>query len=119
VLIGVDGELDLTTLPALAAELERSLSRPAGHLIVCLTRTVFCGIRGATLLVDTAGRAAQLGIGYSISGAPAQVRRLWSAMWAPAHQPAQFATTERALVDALARLAARDQPVGAVHHRRS
>jgi anti-anti-sigma regulatory factor len=101
VLLGIDGELDTVSMPAVAAALERTLSSPASHIVVSLSGLVFCGARGAALFVDAGTKAAWLGIGYSISGAPAQLRGLWSTLFPAVHLPAQFPTAGRALVDAL------------------
>jgi anti-anti-sigma factor len=99
VMLAVDGELDLASLPAVAAALERALDRPTGHLVVSLTGLAFCSVRGAALLVDAGTTAAQHGIGFSVSGAPAQLRRMWAMLFPAERRPVQFATAERALVD--------------------
>ena len=98
-LLEVDGELDMASLPAVVAMLHDSLSSPASHIVVSLSGMAFCSVRGAALLFDAGTAAAWCGIGYSISGAPAQLRSRWAVLFPSTRQPVQFRTTERAVAD--------------------
>jgi anti-anti-sigma factor len=100
-MVEVCGEVDAATIPEVAAALDRALDRPAIHVVVCMSGVMFCAARGLAMVVDAGREAADRGIGFSVSGASGQMRRLWSLLWAPDQRPAQFADVGGAVLDAL------------------
>ena len=75
------GEVDLVTLPLLEAALDAHLDQQPDHLLVDLARVTYCCARGIALLVSTADHAADQGVGYAVSGAPAWLDRIWQLLF--------------------------------------
>jgi len=81
IVLRVSGEVDLCTLPTLQTALDHTLDRHPAHLVVDLAQLTFCFARGLDLLIQTRHTAAENATGYSVSGAPPQIDRLWNLLW--------------------------------------
>ena len=78
VVIGVTGELDLASSPALEQELERGLATQAEVVIVDLRRLEFMDSTGLSVLVRGHQRATENGQRFGVVKGPQQVQRLLS-----------------------------------------
>jgi anti-sigma B factor antagonist len=78
VLIGVSGELDLASSPALEAELERATSSDLELLVIDLRKLEFMDSTGLSVLVRAHQKATQNGKRFAIVKGPQQVQRLLS-----------------------------------------
>jgi anti-sigma B factor antagonist len=78
VVIGVSGELDLASSPALENELERGAASDAPLVIVDLRRLEFMDSTGLSVLVRAHQRAAESGQRFGVVKGPQQVQRLLS-----------------------------------------
>jgi len=76
IVLRIGGEIDLLTLPMLAAALDANLDQQPDHLLVDIARVSYCCVRGLALLVSAAGDAAGQGVGYAVSGMPAWLDRI-------------------------------------------
>jgi anti-sigma B factor antagonist len=78
VVIGVTGELDLASSPALEQELERGAASQAGIVIVDLRKLEFMDSTGLSVLVRAHQRATENGQRFGVVRGPQQVQRLLS-----------------------------------------
>jgi len=78
VVIGVSGELDLASSPALEQELERGAASRAGIVIVDLRNLEFMDSTGLSVLVRAHQRATESGQRFGVVRGPQQVQRLLS-----------------------------------------
>ncbi len=76
VVIGVSGELDLASSPALERELERGAASKAELVIVDLRDLEFMDSTGLSVLVRAHQRAIENGQRFGIVKGPQQVQRL-------------------------------------------
>lgn len=82
IVLRVAGELDLFTLPKLRLAVDSSLARRPAHLVVDLTRMIFCSVRGLDLLTHLGSIAAEKNAGYAVSGVSPHLDRIWALGWA-------------------------------------
>jgi anti-anti-sigma factor len=78
VVIGVTGELDLASSPALERELERGIASQAEVVIVDLRQLDFMDSTGLSVLVRAHQRATENGQRFGVVRGPQQVQRLLS-----------------------------------------
>jgi anti-sigma B factor antagonist len=78
VVIGVSGELDLASSPALEQELERGAASRAEVVIVDLRNLEFMDSTGLSVLVRAHQRATEKGQRFGVVKGPQQVQRLLS-----------------------------------------
>jgi anti-sigma B factor antagonist len=78
VVIGVTGELDLASSPALEQELERGAAAQAELVIVDLRNLEFMDSTGLSVLVRAHQRATENGQRFGVVKGPQQVQRLLS-----------------------------------------
>ena len=78
VVIGVSGELDLASSPALEHELERGTASRAALVIVDLRALEFMDSTGLSVLVRAHQRAIENGQRFGVVKGPQQVQRLLS-----------------------------------------
>jgi anti-anti-sigma factor len=78
VLIGVSGELDLASSPALEQELDRHMSSGTELVIVDLRELEFMDSTGLSVLVRAHQRAIDAGQRFAVVRGPQQVQRLLS-----------------------------------------
>jgi anti-sigma B factor antagonist len=78
VVIGVTGELDLASSPALEQELEAGVATQAEVVIVDLRRLEFMDSTGLSVLVRAHQRATENGQRFGVVRGPQQVQRLLS-----------------------------------------
>lgn len=78
VVIGVTGELDLASSPALERELERGVASQAEVVVVDLRQLEFMDSTGLSVLVRAHQRATENGQRFGIVRGPQQVQRLLS-----------------------------------------
>lgn len=78
VVIGVTGELDLASSPALEQELERGVASRAAVVIVDLRQLEFMDSTGLSVLVRAHQRATKKGQRFGVVKGPQQVQRLLS-----------------------------------------
>lgn len=78
VVIGVTGELDLASSPALEQELERGAAASAEVVIVDLRKLEFMDSTGLSVLVRAHQRATEKGQRFGVVRGPQQVQRLLS-----------------------------------------
>ena len=78
VVIGVSGELDLASSPALEQELERGAAAHAELVIVDLRNLEFMDSTGLSVLVRAHQRATEKGQRFGVVKGPQQVQRLLS-----------------------------------------
>ncbi|HEY2653597.1 MAG TPA: STAS domain-containing protein [Solirubrobacteraceae bacterium] len=78
VVIGVSGELDLASSPALEQELERGVASKAEVVIVDLRNLEFMDSTGLSVLVRAHQRATESGQRFGVVRGPQQVQRLLS-----------------------------------------
>jgi anti-anti-sigma factor len=78
VVIGVRGELDLASSPALEQELERGAAATAEVVIVDLRNLEFMDSTGLSVLVRAHQRATENGQRFGVVRGPQQVQRLLS-----------------------------------------
>jgi len=78
VVIGVSGELDLASSPALENELERGAASAAAMVIVDLRRLEFMDSTGLSVIVRAHQRATENGQRFGVVKGPQQVQRLLS-----------------------------------------
>ncbi|WP_248962577.1 STAS domain-containing protein [Sphaerisporangium perillae] len=77
VVVEISGELDMSAVPRLRAELDHAIgvSRPP-RLVLDLTRTRFCDSMGLGLLVGTYNRVRELDGRLALAVAPGAISRL-------------------------------------------
>lgn len=102
VVLRVGGEVDMLTLPELAAALDGSLDQRPAHLVVDLARLRFCSARGMGLLVRAGATAVERGIDYAVCCVPAQIDRVWGELWA-AELPVRYPSAAAAVTAIRAR----------------
>jgi len=78
VVIGVSGELDLASSPALEQELERGAASKAELVVVDLRKLEFMDSTGLSVLVRAHQRATEKGQRFAVVRGPQQVQRLLS-----------------------------------------
>jgi anti-sigma B factor antagonist len=78
VVIGVSGELDLASSPALEQELENRAAAAAEVVIIDLRQVEFMDSTGLSLLVRAHTRATEKGQRFVVVRGPQQVQRLLS-----------------------------------------
>jgi anti-sigma B factor antagonist len=78
VVIGVSGELDLASSPALERELERGVALQAQVVIVDLRNLEFMDSTGLSVLIRAYQRATENGQRFGVVRGPQQVQRLLS-----------------------------------------
>ena len=78
VVIGVTGELDLASSPALEQELERGAASKAEVVVVDLRNLEFMDSTGLSVLVRAHQRATENGQRFGVVKGPQQVQRLLS-----------------------------------------
>lgn len=78
VVVGVSGELDLASSPALEQELERGAASRAEVVIVDLRNLEFMDSTGLSVLVRAHQRATENGQRFGVVKGPQQVQRLLS-----------------------------------------
>jgi anti-sigma B factor antagonist len=78
VVIGVSGELDLASSPALEDELERVTASATPLVIVDLRRLEFMDSTGLSVIVRAHQRATEAGQRFGVVKGPQQVQRLLS-----------------------------------------
>lgn len=81
IVLRVEGEVDLCTLPTLRAALGGSLDQHPVHLLVDLARMAFCSAWGLDLLTQTGRTAAENATGYAVSNVLPQIDRVWTLCW--------------------------------------
>ncbi|MCU1609753.1 MAG: hypothetical protein QOH09_2821 [Pseudonocardiales bacterium] len=81
IVLRVEGDVDLCTLPILQAALGEGLDRYPAHLIVDLARMTYCSARGFDLLTQTRHITADTATSYAVSGVPPQIDRIWTLVW--------------------------------------
>ncbi len=96
IVLRLGGEVDLLTVPELAAALDGSLDQRPAHLVVDLARLQFCSARGMGLLVRADVTAAERRIGYAISAIPRRLHRIWNQLW-QAEMPPCYPSTAAAV----------------------
>ena len=96
IVLRVDGEVDLCTLPILRAGLDDSLDQHPGQLVIDLARMTFCSVRGLDLLTMTGRIAAGNPTGYAVSGASPWLERIWMLCW-DGDLPVRYPSVETAL----------------------
>lgn len=116
IVVRVVGEVDLATYAVLRDALADSLARGPCHLVIDIAAVTFCSVRGLTLLVQTAAAAAERRTGYAVSGASAQINRIWALLWAPQELPMRFASVAVGVLAAMAHQAADDRARWAPRH---
>jgi anti-anti-sigma factor len=97
IVLWVEGEVDLCTLPTLAAALDESLDQYPAHLLVDLGRVPFCAVRGLDLLTQTGRTVAENAIGYAVTGVLPQIDRVWTLCWDGDHLPVRYPSTTAAI----------------------
>jgi anti-anti-sigma factor len=97
IVLRVEGEVDLCTLPTLQAALDESLDRYPAHFFVDLGRVPFCAVRGLNLLTQTGRTAAENATGYAITGVLPQIDRVWTLCWDDDHVPVRYPSTTAAI----------------------
>lgn len=78
VIIGVTGELDLASSPALEQELDRRVNSGVESVIVDLRQLEFMDSTGLSVLVRAHQRAVEAGRRFAVVRGPQQVQRLLS-----------------------------------------
>jgi anti-sigma B factor antagonist len=78
VVIGVTGELDLASSPALERELEQGVASQAEVVVVDLRQLDFMDSTGLSVLVRAHQRATETGKRFGVVRGPQQVQRLLS-----------------------------------------
>ena len=78
VLVGVSGELDLASSPALEQELENGAASRAEVVIVDLRQLEFMDSTGLSVLVRAHERSTEKGQRFAVVRGPQQVQRLLS-----------------------------------------
>ena len=78
VVIGVTGELDLASSPALESELESGAAASASLVIVDLRKLEFMDSTGLSVIVRAHQRATENGQRFGVVKGPQQVQRLLS-----------------------------------------
>jgi anti-anti-sigma factor len=78
VVIGVSGELDLASSPALEQELESRAASGVEVVIIDLRQVEFMDSTGLSVLVRAHGRATEKGQRFVVVRGPQQVQRLLS-----------------------------------------
>lgn len=81
IVLRVEGEVDLCTLPILQAALGDSLDHHPAHLLVDLARMTFCSARGLDLLTQTGHATAGQATSFAVCGVSPQLDRIWSLVW--------------------------------------
>lgn len=97
IVLRVDGEIDLCTLPILQTAMGGSLDQHPAHLVVDLARMTFCSARGLTLLVEVGRTAAAKATGYVVSGVPPEIDRVWTLLWDRGDLPVRCRSTAAAV----------------------
>lgn len=96
IVLRVDGEVDLCTLPILRAALDDSLDRHPAQLVIDLARMTFCSVRGLDLLTKTGRITTGNATGYAVSGVSPQLDRIWTLGW-DGDLPVRYPSTATAL----------------------
>jgi anti-anti-sigma factor len=79
IVLQVEGEVDLCTLPILQTALGDSLDHhPA---LVDLAQMTFCSARGMDLLTQTGHTTAGQATSFAVCGVSPQLDRIWSVVW--------------------------------------
>jgi anti-anti-sigma factor len=81
IVLQVEGEVDLCTLPILQAALGDSLDHHPAHLLVDLAQMTFCSARGMDLLTQTGHTTAGQATSFAVCGVSLQLDRVWSEVW--------------------------------------
>jgi anti-sigma B factor antagonist len=81
IVLRVAGEVDLCTIPILAAALDASLDQRPAYLVVDLAQMTFCSMRGLDLLTQTGRITAATATGYAVTGVSPQIHRVWTLCW--------------------------------------
>jgi len=81
IVLRVAGEVDLCTIPILAAALDASLDQRPAYLVVDLAQMTFCSVRGLDLLTQTGRIAAAAATGYAVTGVLPRINRVWTLCW--------------------------------------
>jgi anti-anti-sigma factor len=68
IVLRVEGELDLCTLPILQAALGECLDQHPAHLLVDLAGMTFCSAQGLGLLIQTGCTTADKATSFAVSG---------------------------------------------------
>ncbi|MGI9001745.1 MAG: STAS domain-containing protein [Pseudonocardia sp.] len=87
VVLRIDGEIDLLSLPVVRSAIAESVRRRPVDLVVDLAGLNFCCARGLDLLVTSGTTAARHGVGYSVSGLPAHLSHIWALLWTDEFPP--------------------------------
>ncbi len=96
IVLRVEGEVDLCTLPILRAALDDGLDQHPAHLVVDLGQMTFCSVRGLDLLTQTGRTAAEKATGYAVSGVLPQIARVWTLCW-DGYLPVRYRSTAAAV----------------------
>ena len=81
IVVRVVGEVDLWTIPILAAALDASLDQRPAYLIVDLAQMTFCSVRGLDLLTQIGRIAAATATSYAVTGVLPHIHRVWTMCW--------------------------------------
>ncbi|WP_344428253.1 STAS domain-containing protein [Pseudonocardia ailaonensis] len=79
--VGIGGELDLTSVPGVARRLSAVLERPVAEMIIDLSTLTFCAVHGMRMLTVAARQVARGGTRLVLSGASEQVVQLVTTLW--------------------------------------
>lgn len=108
VVLRIVGEIDLLSHPTLEAALTEQLHAKPRHLVVDIAGVTFCGVRGFTLLADTATAAAAGETRFAVSGLSATLDRIATMLW-EGSELIRYRTAARAVTAILADHVERDQ----------
>lgn len=81
IVLRVEGELDLCSLPILQAALDEGLGQHPSHLLVDLAGMTFCSAQGLDLLIQTGCTIADKATSFAVSGVPSRIDRIWTLAW--------------------------------------
>lgn len=97
IVLRVAGEVDLCTIPILAAALDASLDQGPAYLVVDLAQMTFCSVRGLDVLTQTGRIAAATATGYAVTGVSPQIHRVWTVCWG-SDRPICYPSTAAAIL---------------------
>jgi anti-sigma B factor antagonist len=75
-IVAIHGEVDVFTAPTVSREVRAALALPIAAVRIDLRHVTFLDSSGVHVLVATRRMAAELGIPYSLTSVPPQVRRV-------------------------------------------
>jgi anti-anti-sigma factor len=78
IVLRVEGEVDLCTLPILQAAVGEGLDHHPAHLLVDLAGMTFCSVQGLELLIQTSRITTDNATSFAVSGVPPRIDRVWT-----------------------------------------